>query len=260
MAVGTFRPSSFLATKGPLIVPTFRAFRDWDLSQSQGQNIDRICAENTIGAPSSGWLKDFRKIFSRRFDVDGRDRLLVEAVKLGWDLDAWAPMLLWHMAASDPLLRTFIADWLFALRADGIARIRSDAAKEFLRSYFKDMRSADQTLWSKSNIASSANGLLRAAVDFHLLRGRTVKEFEAYRLPEQSLVYLLHALMERENNSRKVVHAADWRLYLMQPKDVEEELLRLHQFGKLRFERAGSLLELTLPYPSTAAFIRSVAG
>jgi hypothetical protein len=37
--------------------------------------------------------------------------------------------------------------------------------------------------------------------------------------------------------------------------EVEEELLRLHQYGKLHFERAGSFLELTLPHPTINDFI-----
>ena len=81
-----------------------------------------------------------------------------------------------------------------------------------------------------------------------------------FRLPEQSFLYLLYALMEREQNTRNVIHAPDWRLFLMYPEQVEEELLRLHQYGKLRFERAGTFLELTLPFEHTEDFIRSRAG
>ncbi len=73
------------------------------------------------------------------------------------------------------------------------------------------------------------------------------------------MMYLLHTLMEREGNSRRVIEAADWRLFHMTASEVEEELLRLHQYGKLRFERAGSFLELTLPHENTNAFLRSRA-
>ena len=36
-------------------------------------------------------------------------------------------------------------------------------------------------------------------------------------------------------------------MYLMRPDDVERELLRLHQFRKLHYEVAGSIVQLTLP-------------
>ena len=103
-----------------------------------------------------------------------------------------------------------------------------------------------------------ATSLLRTTVEFHLMRGRASKEFTSYRLPERSLFYMLYALMERENNTRKVIEADDWRLFLMTSGELEEELLRLHQFGKLRFERAGSFLELTLPCENTEEYVRSL--
>ena len=53
-----------------------------------------------------------------------------------------------------------------------------------------------------------AAGLLKAAVDFGLLRGSTVKQFGSYHLPERSFLYLLHALREEEQSPRKIVDVA----------------------------------------------------
>ncbi|MDA1054487.1 MAG: DUF1819 family protein [Planctomycetota bacterium] len=133
-----FRPSCFLATKGGMIEPTYRAFRDWDFAQSQQENVRQIRETNSIGAPSAGRLKDFGKILSRRFDTTSRDRLLVEAAQRGWPIDAWQPLLLWHISLSDPLLHAFITDWLFNLREEGIVLIRSAGAREFLTTYLRD--------------------------------------------------------------------------------------------------------------------------
>jgi hypothetical protein len=135
--------------------------------------------------------------------------------------------------------------------------LKTEAARQYLRSYLH-AQLGDPGAWSDANITTSASGLLRTAVDFGLVRGRYVKQFQPYHLPEESQVYLLHALQERLESTQKVIRAADWRLFLMTPADVEEELLRLHQFGKLRFERAGSMVELTLPYPMAADYARSV--
>ena len=183
-------------------------------------------------------------------------RPLVELVQRGWDLGGWRPIMLWHIASSDPLLTDFIANWLFDQREQGVVLLKTEAARQYLRTYLH-AELGDPDAWSGANITTSACGLLRTAVDFGLLIGRQVKQFQPYHLPEQSLMYLLHALMEREGSTQKMILAADWRLFLMTPGDVEEELLRLHQFGKLRFERAGSMVELTLPYPTAAAYARS---
>ncbi len=61
MSATAFRPSCFLATKGGLIEPTFRAFRDWDLSLSQLENVNRIRETNCIGASFVGLAQGFRK-------------------------------------------------------------------------------------------------------------------------------------------------------------------------------------------------------
>lgn len=98
------------------------------------------------------------------------------------------------------------------------------------------------------------------ASDFKLLRGSSVREFTSYHLPEESFLYLLHAMYEIHGNGRDVVHSPDWRLYLMSPADVEREIYRLHQFRKLRFEVAGSLMELTLPCKTVAAFVEEIVA
>jgi hypothetical protein len=75
-------------------------------------------------------------------------------------------------------------------------------------------------------------------------------------VPEPSFLYLLHAIMDEVRSATKVVESADWRLFLMSRGDVEAELLRLHQFRKLHYESAGSLVQLQLPCASAAEYAR----
>ena len=49
-------------------------------------------------------------------------------------------------------------------------------------------------------------------------------------------------------------------MYLMEPADVERELLRLHQFRKLHYEVAGSLAQLKLPLRTTADYARELCS
>jgi DNA-binding transcriptional regulator PaaX len=92
-----------------------------------------------------------------------------------------------------------------------------------------------------------AAALLKMAVDFGLLRGSVVKEFVSYPLSERSFLYLLYAIREEMHSPRKVLESEDWRMFLMTPADVERELLLLHQYRKLDYHVAGSIVELTLP-------------
>ena len=251
--------SSFLAIKGIYIEETFRAFRDWDLNLSADENLKHIQTSNSIGAPSSGWLRNFLWVTHRRYRIDQGDLSLIQLAQTGWHIDDWRPLLLWHSCQSDELLRLFLADWLFTKRAQDVVAITAQSVREFLAALITE-RLGTADAWTETTISRAASKLLKTAVEFRLLEGRKVKSFTAYRLPEVSFMYLLHALMEREKSSRRVVDAQDWQIFLMSPQDVEEELLRLHQYGKLRFERAGTFLELTLPCKHAEEFIRSRAG
>jgi hypothetical protein len=257
MNAATETLSSYLAIKGPFIETTFRAFSDWDLAAEPKDNFEQIQQTNAVGASSDAWLKQFIKVLKIRYDLQELDRRLIELVQLGWHIEDWRPVQLWHIARKDELLREFLANWAFERREQGIVVLTIDAVVEFLHSLVKH-RLGSVDSWKENTYRRVASGLLKSATEFKLLRGHANKEFESYRLPESSMMYVLHALMERENNTRKVIEAEDWRLFLMRPNEVEEELLRLHQYGKLRFERAGSFLELTLPHENTDEYVRSV--
>jgi len=248
--------SSYLAIKGPLSESTFRAFSAWDLSLSASENIDRLKQSNSVGASSSGWLGQFIRVLKRRYELDGADRSLIQLVHRGWHIDDWRPAQLWHISRNDDLLRMFLSEWLFEQHEKGIVLVTVDSVLEYLKGMTKK-HLGSETVWTPVTLRRVASGLLKTAAEFHLMRGRVVKEFTSYRLPDKSFVYLLHALMEREGNTRKVIEASDWRLFLMTPGEVEEELLRLHQYGKLRFERAGTFLELTLPFRDANDYLRS---
>lgn len=250
--------SSYLAIKGPLTETTYRAFSNWDLDAALSDNLDKMRQTNAVGASSDAWLKEFIKVLRNRYDLEGVDRRLIELVQIGWHIEDWRPAQLWHISRNDTLLREFLVNWVFQLREQGIVVLTADSVVEYLHSLVK-VRLGSVDAWKDNTYRRVASGLLKTATEFNLLRGHSIKEFEAYRLSERSLMYLLHVLVERENSTRKVIEADDWQLFLISPREVEDELLRLHQYGKLRFERAGSFLELTLPCGNADEYVRSIS-
>ena len=86
------------------------------------------------------------------------------------------------------------------------------------------------------------------------------KEFASYHLPERSLLYLLHAMRDEKGSANKVLASTEWRLFLMRPTDVERELLRLHQFRKLEYQIAGSLVQLSLPCTSSREYAEKMVA
>jgi hypothetical protein len=245
--------SSFTTVKGAMIDEAHAVFAAWDFARSKRENLDRLREENFIGASSATWLRDVAKVLNRRFDPDGRDRALVILAKNRCDLEEWKPLLLWHITRDEFLLRDFLQNWLYPAYESGVFRVRPEELHGYLKSIRKRGGTTEHA-WTETTLKRVAAGLLKMAADFGLLRGSVVKEFASYHLPERSFLYLLHAIREEKQSPRKVIDAADWRMFLMRPSDVEHELLRLHQFRKLEYQVAGSLVQLTLPCSSSGKY------
>nr|AGC72570.1 hypothetical protein [uncultured bacterium A1Q1_fos_1870] len=245
--------SSFTVVKGAMIEETYAVFAAWDFHRSKRENLDRLREENFIGARSVTWLRDVAKVLNRRFDPAGRDRPLVVLAKHGLPIEEWRPLLLWHMTRDEFLVRDFLESWLFAAHEAGVFRVQSAEVEKYLGGIGKRGATTEHA-WSEETTRRVAAGLLKLAVDFGLLRGSVAKEFTSFQLPERSFLYLLHAMRDERPNPSKLISSPEWRLFLMRPADVEHELLRLHQFRKLDYQVAGSLVQLSLPCASSREY------
>jgi hypothetical protein len=233
--------SSFTVVKGAMIEETYAVFAAWDFERSKRENLDRLRHENFIGASSATWLPA------------GRDKPLVLLAKHGLPVDEWKPLLLWHMTRDEFLVHDFIETWLFAAYDGGTFRVRTEEVESYLGSIAKRGATTEHA-WSVQTTKRVAAGLLKIAVDFGLLRGSITKEFVSFHLPEKSFLYILHAMRDEKLAPSKVVTSPEWRLFLMRPADVEHELLSLHQYRKLEYHVAGSLVQLSLPCTSTCEY------
>lgn len=252
--------SSFTIIKGSLIDETYAVFRNWDFDKSRTENLRRVSDDNTIGGKSSHWARDVAKVINRRFDLEGRDRTLADLAIGGCAREVWKPLLLFHMTRDEFLVRDFLVHWLYPQFTQGAYRLNTDDVAKYLTSLEAKKGIEWSGKWSDSTTSRVASGLLRIATDFGLLAGSQRKEFASYHLPEESFLYLLHAMAEDEPNARRIVDADDWRMFLMDASDVQRELLRMHQFRKVHYEVAGSLAQLKLPYGSSAAYARGLCA
>ncbi len=245
--------SSFTIIKGAMIAETYDTLARWDFGLSKKENLDRLREENSIGASSATWLRDVAKVLNRRLEPEGRDRALVVLAQGGCPIDEWKPILLWHLTRDEFLFRDFLVNWLFHAYEEGVFRIRADDLHEYLRS-LNGRGGETEHSWTDATLARVAAGLLRMAVDFGLLKGKAIKEFASYHLPERSLIYLIHVILEHEDgNPRRMIESPEWRMYLMRPGDLETALLHLHQFRAVDYQVAGSLVQVSLPSASSLA-------
>jgi hypothetical protein len=249
--------SSFTIVKGSLIEETYAAFREWDFALTKRENLAHMRETGVLGARAN-WSLNVAKVINRRFDPAGRDRPLVQVAQGGCDMDTWKPILLWHMTRDEFLVRDFLVTWLYPRFAEGAFRLRPDDVAAYLQSLTKRKGIEWSGAWTERTTERVASGLLHIAADFGFLTGTTVKEFASYHLPEVSFLYVLHALAEINPSARAIIESEGWHMYLLDQSDVERELLRLHQFHKLRYEVAGSLMSLDLPCASLAAYAKEL--
>jgi Putative inner membrane protein (DUF1819) len=250
--------SSYTIIKGALIEETYAVFRDWDFEKTPEQNLDLVRRTNSVGAKSASWLVDIYKVLHRRFDPEKRDRVLVDLAQQGCPLEAWKPLLLWHMTRDEFLLRDFLVEWLYEQFVQGTVRIRAQDLWPYLGALHDKGLVSEP--WKESTLKRVSSELLKISVEFGLMRGTVTREFASFHMPDTSFLYLLHALKDRMPNARDVVHAPDWRLFLMDSDAVERELFRLHQFRRVHYEVAGSLAQLNLPCASAAAYAREMVA
>ncbi len=243
-----------------MIPETYEVLAQWDFALSKKANLDRLRDQNYIGAHSANWLRDIAKVLNRRLEPDGRDRALVVLAKGGFPLDEWKPLLLWHITRDEFLLRDFLVNWLFVAKDEGVYRVRPEDLHDYLRSVTTRGGETEHE-WTEATLERVAAGLLKISADFGLLQGSAVKEFAHYHLPERSLMYLIRAVLQHEAGSpRRMLDSVEWRMYFMGEGDVRNELLRLHQFRRVHFESAGSVVQLSMELESPLEFAEDLVA
>jgi hypothetical protein len=251
------RFSTRLLRKGALIDETRMVLRHWNPQISVRENIHASMEQNPVGAKSAGWLREISGTLSSRLsEIKNSELIALQALASSpMPADVWRACFHWHCARTDQMYYAFATDWLFGAYKQGVYRIRSQDLVPLVHELTMRAKGKDASL-SEYGETRAARDLLLTATDFGLLKGKAVREFASFHLPEESFLYLLHAMTETEPNARRMIDSTDWHMYLMEASDVERELMRLHQFRKLHYEVAGSLVQLKLPCSSAAEYVK----
>jgi hypothetical protein len=191
-------------------------------------------------------LRDLGKVVNRRFEPNERDQALVRMTQAGIEMSVWRPALLWQITRVEFLVRDFLIHWLEPRFEAGTLRLRVGDVHSYVTE--TERRGQDGKPWSERTRERVASGLLGIGADLGLLKGGTVKECGSQHLPEEAFLYVRHAIGELAANRAELIRSQEWQMYLYQPEEVERELLRLHQIRKLHYERAGSIVALSLPF------------
>lgn len=249
--------SARLSRKGPLVEETYRTLQHWDPTNPARQNFADILASNPIGAPNRNWLKEILSTISSRFPA-GPPLALITLAKTAVPMEIWKPCLLWNSANSDLLYYRFATEWLYDAFLKHAPLLRTEDLVPFVETLTKGAMQKNSELSDYGKVRT-ARDLFMAASHFGLVEGRSARRFAHYSLPEAAFLYVAHAIAETEGNGRRLLDSPDWRLFLLSPAAVERRFHELHQFRKVTFEIAGSIVNLRLPYPTLAEYAAQIA-
>jgi len=252
----TLKFSQRLARKGVLIEETYRIFCHWDPEVSLRENITAIRERNPVGAPNQAWLREITATISNRFSAGDSIVPLVTLAKGGLSLEVWKYCLLWHLGSTDGLYSAFVCEFLFPRVETGVAVFTTDDVVPFVREL--EARGAFEEPLSDYGVRRLGRDLLRIAGQFGFVQGKARREVRHPAIPDDALLYALYSLWEEVPSTDRLVDSERWRLFLMRPSHIEHELLNLHQFRRLRYERAGTVRELALPFDSLLEFSKSL--
>jgi hypothetical protein len=249
--------SQRLIRKGALAEETYMLFSSWHAGDTIEANFER----NFNGRfKTVAWEKEVKTTLRRRFrDIDAAMPLIL-AAKNGLALGEWRHWLLLWIGIREQLYREFALNWLFPEFESGRYQVQSEDVQSFVRSTWPRLSRKTIPL-SDYGVVRGARDLVRMATDFGVLNGAgPQKTFSPLHLSDRSFLYYAHAIAEAEKSTSSIPQSKFWQLALIRPTEVVEALLRLHQFRKLDYQVAGSLVQLTLPFESSREYAERIVA
>jgi hypothetical protein len=247
--------SQRLLRKGSFAEETFSLFRHWDFALTVDQNL----AQGFKGQfKTRGWEKEVRATTHGRLrNFDGMRPLIVMA-QGNMPFSDWRDCYrLWLTVTEEPY-GAFVMDWLHQERESGRFELRAEDVRPFVVMLWE--QSGKPSLSDYGQIRS-ARDLMKLASEMGLLTGTSpVKTLTYPGMSDLAFLFHLQMISEFEGTPAKVIESSFWRSCFMAPSEVHHTLLRLHQYRKVDYQVAGSLVQLTLPYPSSMAFAEAVAA
>ncbi|RWP15968.1 MAG: hypothetical protein E5X67_08820 [Mesorhizobium sp.] len=247
--------SQRLLRKGPFAAETFALFSQWNFEHG----VDRNLARGLGGQfRTAGWEKEVRATIRARLTDMDAIRPLIQLSKSGMSFHDWRDCYrLWITLTEQPY-GSFVMDWLYGERERGRYQVRAEEVRPFVTASWSR---AKKVPLSEYGVVRAARDLLKTATDLGLLTGAsTVKTLAHPGLGDSAFVFHLLLIAELEGSASRAIESRYWRAAFMAPSEVHNTLLRLHQYRKVDYQVAGSLIQLSLPYANSLAFAEAVAA
>jgi hypothetical protein len=158
-------------------------------------------------------------------------------------------ILFYELAKKLPLIYDLTADCLYDLYDGG----RSSVSKADVLAWLDRVQvdGHDEIgQWSPQTRDKVASNYLTVARDFGLLEGTQRKAFARLYVPLPTFVYVLYRLKDEGQTTKAIISSDDFKLFLMDQRDVYMLLDEATRAGYVSFQRAGDVYDLAFHYGS----------
>jgi len=238
--------TSKILKSGALLAETKVLLANWNDSLTVDENLERFKQENILGKASRSRLIDILVIFKQRYLIDdqviGALTFLAKKRHPAYEFDR---ILFFHAARADPLMHDFVSERLKSMYEAGIREVRLKDAELWIRKKIDEERT--RSPWSEHTIIKSGQGLLSSLRDYWIFQGIKNKHFAPINLPVKAFSYIAFCLNREQPSGMRLVEDPEWRLFFLNPQDVERLFMEAHQLHLLSYQAAGSVIRISFP-------------
>jgi hypothetical protein len=259
------RPRYTIAVcKGSALLDETKALlRAWRPEETIQEFSARVLRDDLLGKSTAYRNRDIvRRVFARRLLLPDTKpaqflkHLLsnVRSAKMVSDL------VLVYAARQDDLLRDVIVKLYWPSYREGRISLGTSSVIAFLKDAEADGRIPEP--WSEQVKIKVARGLIRALIDFGLLKqiGRRLPETIHFQPAEGSIVYLAYDLHSDALTDAAVTEHRDWALFGFEPAQVRAAIDRLSGQGWWLAQMAGSIVRIAWKYKNMTEVVDALAG
>jgi hypothetical protein len=114
--------------------------------------------------------------------------------------------------------------------------------------------------WSPATRNRLISSYLATIRDFGLVSGTKQKEFRKMYVPREAFVYALYHHKDRGVEGKALISSTDWRLFLLNEREVILLLEDAANGGFIHFRRAGDIYDLRFVYDNLSEVVHAITG
>jgi len=220
--------------------------KHWRNDIPQKNLIKELISENVLGKKSRKRVSDvIRYIFLPRY-VNGYPKnhwaFLKQLVQADVPIEILQPILYFYCAFNEPLIGDFISKVLLTRYEKGILEIDSKDVSDFIKKGVQDK--TIPVKWGDSVIKRVASGLFSALKGFGILEGKRKRKIAPKFLLLPVFFYIAFFIFKEGVLGKGIIEHPYWKLFLLNPQEVERLFMEAHQEKYLRYEQFGEIVRI----------------